>query len=126
LINRRSHITREKHTGSTLLHLLRRNREDVQDFDHDLHDYVSHRLSWWHFHVRFEAFEEIFDTLEEIDKGLLTRVNILGGLIDIPVENPSTKESRKMLTKKRTPTPAEITFAGENTCEADMRKQVVD
>ena len=55
----------------------------------------------------------------------LTRVNILGGLIDIVVEYPFTNESRKMLTKRRTPIPAEIKFAGENICEVDVRKQVL-
>jgi hypothetical protein len=69
-------------TGSTLLHLLRRNREDVQDFNHDLHDYASHRVSWWHFRVRFKPFEEVLDTLEEISKGFLARFDILGSLTD--------------------------------------------
>jgi len=110
-------ISKKQHTGSTLLHLLRRNREDVQNFHHYLHDHVSHRISWWHFRVRFEAFEEVLDTLEEIGKGFFTRVDILGGLTDIAVKNPSTNAPRKMLTKRRTPTPAEITFAGENICE---------
>jgi hypothetical protein len=29
----------------------------------------------------------------------------------------SIQRSRRMLTERRTPTPAKITFAGENTCE---------
>jgi len=66
---------------------------------------------------KIRGVEEIFDTPEDIDKGFLTRVDILGGLTDITVENPSTKEPRKVLTKRRTPTPAEISFAGENICE---------
>jgi len=44
------------------------NREDVQNFNDYLHDHVNHRISWWwHFHERFEVFEEILDTLEEIN-----------------------------------------------------------
>src|SRR6266702_1269585 len=106
----------EKHTVSTLLHLLHHNCEDVKNFNHYLHDHVGHCISWWHSQVRFKAFEEVLNMLEEIGKGFLTRVDILGGLTDIAVENPPTKGPRKMLTK-RTLTPAEITFAGENICE---------
>ena len=33
------------------------------------------------------------------------------------------KEYRGIRTKRRTPTPAKITFAGENACQINMRKQ---
>src|ERR1700677_2969856 len=34
--------------------------------------------------------------------------------------------SRRTLTKRRTPTPANITFPGENTCRVNVRLQVLD
>jgi hypothetical protein len=74
-----------------MLHLLRRNREDVQDFNHDLHDNVSHRVSWWHFRVSLKPFKEVLDTLEEVGKGFLTRFDILGSLTNVAVKNASTQ-----------------------------------
>lgn len=50
-------------------------------------------------------------------KDFLTSVDILGGLTDISVDNPSRKEPRNIPTKRRTPIPADITFAGEKICE---------
>ena len=49
----------------------------------------------------------------------MTCVDILGGLTDIAVENPSTKGPRKKPTMRRTPTLAEIMLAGGNICEND-------
>ena len=102
-----------------MFHLLRRNREDVKNLDHYLHNDIGHRICWWHFCIGFEAFEEVLDPLEEIGKRFFTCADILGGLTDIAVENASTRGSRKILTKKRTPIPAEIIFAGENICAND-------
>jgi hypothetical protein len=92
---------------------LRRCSELQPYLDND----IGHRVCWRHFRIRFEAFEEVLDTLKEIGKGFFTRADVLGSLTDIDIENDSKKRSRKILTKKRIPIPAEITFAGENICE---------
>jgi hypothetical protein len=59
--------------------------------NHDLHDNVGHRVCWWHFRVRFKAFKEVLDTLKEIGKGFLARVDILGSLTNVAVRSASTK-----------------------------------
>ena len=74
------------HTRSTLLHLLRSDCKDVQNFDHDLYDHVIHRVSRWYFSVSFKPFEEVLNTFEEICKGFFTRIDILGSLTDIGVK----------------------------------------
>ena len=61
----------------------------------------------------------MLDAVEEIGECFLTCLDILGRLTDIVVENPFAKGTGKMLTIKRTPIPAEITWAGENICEND-------
>ena len=76
---------REQRTRSTLLHLFCRNREDVQHFDHYLHDYVSHCGCRRHCDMRFEALEEVLDAPEEIDESLFARFNILGCLLQMSV-----------------------------------------
>ena len=76
---------REQLTRSTLPHLLRRNREDVQHFDHDLHDYVGHGVCRWHSGISLEALEEVLDAPEEIGEGILARFNILGCLLQSSV-----------------------------------------
>src|SRR6266702_1400176 len=71
---------REQRTPSILPHLFRCNREDVQHFDHYRHDYVGHCVCRSHCGIRLEALEEVLDTLEEIDKGILAGINILCSL----------------------------------------------
>jgi hypothetical protein len=102
-----------------LFDLLRRNCKDVQNFNHYLDNDIGHRVCGRHFCIRFEAFEKILDPVEEIGKGFFTCVDVLGSLTDIGIENDSKEGSRRILTKKRIPMPAEITFAGENICQND-------
>jgi hypothetical protein len=54
---------------------------------------------------------------QEIGNGFFARIYILGCLTDIMVKNTFTKGPRITLTNRRMPTPAEITFAGENIYE---------
>ena len=96
--------------------LLRRNCENIQNFDHYLDNDIGHRVRWWNFRVGFEAFEEVLDTLEEFDKGFFTCADIFGSLTDIDIKTASQSDLGR-LTKKRTPIPAEIIFVGENICE---------
>jgi hypothetical protein len=46
-------------------------------FDENLDDYLSHRRVGWDLGVDIEATEKVFDGFEEIDKGVVTRANIL-------------------------------------------------
>ena len=122
-----SRDSRQLHTRSTLFHLLRRNCEDVQNFYHNFHNYIGHRVGRRHFCIGFKPLEEVLDALEQIGKGFFACADILGGLTKIAVEYTSTTGSRRILTKKRIPIPAEITFAGGNICEniqAGMRRPI--
>jgi hypothetical protein len=69
-----------KLTCPSLFSLLCRNSKDIQYFNHYLDNDVRHRLGWWDFGVGLETFEEIFNTLKDVDQGLLGRTNILSRL----------------------------------------------
>jgi hypothetical protein len=77
---------REQPTRSTLPHLFRCNREDVQYCDHYLHDYVGHCIRWRNCGIRLEALEEVLNAPEEIGEGILACFNILGCLLQTPVK----------------------------------------
>jgi hypothetical protein len=70
-----------------LFDVLRRNRKDVQNFNHYLDNDVGHSVCWRHFRVGFEPFEEVLDPIEQIGKGFFTCRDVLGSLTDIDVEN---------------------------------------
>ena len=108
---------RKERTRSALSHFLRRDREDVQHLDHDLYYDVLHRVCRRHGYISLKTFEEVFDTLEEIDERILAGFNIFGRLIDFIVRITSTQRSKTMLTERSTPIPEKITDAGEKTCE---------
>jgi hypothetical protein len=56
-----------KLTCPSLFCLLCRNSKDIQYFNHYLYSYVCHRLGWWDFGVGLETFEEILNTLKDVD-----------------------------------------------------------
>ena len=67
-------------TCSSLSDLLCRNSEDIEYFDHYLHDDVCHRLRWRNFGIGLETFEKGFNSLEYVDESLLGCTNILSRL----------------------------------------------
>ena len=66
-----------KLTYSSLFYLLCRNSEDIQYFDHYLHDDVCHRRGWWNFGIGLEAFEEVLDALKDVYQCLSGCTNVL-------------------------------------------------
>jgi hypothetical protein len=58
----------------------RRDGKNTEHFNHDFHDNIGHRLSWSYFDVTLETFEELFDTLEQIDEHALTCIDVLSRL----------------------------------------------
>jgi hypothetical protein len=68
----------------------------------------------------------MFDMLEDIDDRTLARINILSRLTEPGVAIVYTKGERRILIKRRTPIPAKITFAGENTCKIDIRTRIAE
>ena len=63
-----------------MLHFFSRDREDVQHFNHYLHDYISHRVCRRYCGISLEALEKVLDTFEEIDEGILAGFDIFGRL----------------------------------------------
>jgi hypothetical protein len=116
-----NHLTR-----STLFDLLRRDRKNTEHFDHNFHDNIGHRISWSNFSVALETFEELFDPLEQIDEHTLTCIDVLSRLTKACVTMTRTKRWKTALTKRRTPIPANMTFAGENTCMIDIRVCMIE
>jgi hypothetical protein len=72
---------REQLTRSTLPHLLRCDREDIQHLDHYLHNYLRHGICWSYRRIRLEALEKVLHVLEQIDESFLACFNILGCLL---------------------------------------------
>jgi len=63
----------------------------------------------------FKASEKILYAFEDVDESVLARLNILDCLRIVNVNFTLAKVLRWICTERRTPTPAKITFAGENT-----------
>jgi hypothetical protein len=70
--------------------------------------------------------EKSFNALEDLKKSVLARTNILGCLGAVGITMDRTKVLRRIHTERRTPIPAKIVFAGENTCGKSMRMQISD
>ena len=109
-------------TSPPLLNLRRYYRKNGENFHHDFQHDVDHRLRWWKCCIGLKALEKVLNALEEIDEHLLACIDILGRLSNDGIMKPCILKSR--LTKRRTPIPAKITFAGENTLETMIRTQI--
>ena len=68
-----------------MLYLLCRDSENIQNFHHYRHDNVRHCIAWFDLRIRLQTFEEVLDTFENVDQGLLPRVDILNRLTSFDV-----------------------------------------
>ena len=64
--------------------------------------------------MTFKTLEKVLDPLKEIDEHALAGIQILGGLRGAGFMITYIERSTKALTKRRTPIPVNITFAGGN------------
>jgi hypothetical protein len=64
--------------------------------------------------MTLETLEKALDPLKEIDEHALACIHILCGLSDAGLMITNIKRSTRELTKRRTPIPANITFAAGN------------
>ena len=80
-----------------------------------LRAYFRHCRSRRHVCVSLESRKEISNPFEELCENVFARRNTLGGLSDVQCEIAPPKEMDRILTARRTPIPAKITLAGENT-----------
>jgi hypothetical protein len=109
-----SKIAGDELTPSPLFNLHCHNRKDREHFYHDFHHHVRHCLRWFCFCMTLETLEKALDALKEIDEHVLARIHILCGLKGVGFMIAYIKRSARALTKRRTPIPANITFAGGN------------
>jgi len=72
-------------TRSTLFDLLCGDGENRKYFYHDLHDHVSHRISWLHFRVCLETLEETINAHEDVDEYILARIYMFSRLTNVSV-----------------------------------------
>ena len=68
-------MNRER-TRSPLLHLLCCDSKHTQHFRHDLSHHIRHRRSRRDFCIGLEAYEEVFDLVEELDQHIATRSGV--------------------------------------------------
>jgi hypothetical protein len=103
-------------TLSSPFDLHRRDGKYRQYFNHDLDDHVRHCRGRYHFLIKLEPPKDILDACKEISEYVLARIGILDRLTDyVSLPVPRTRDCEWKLTKRRTPIPANITFAGEKT-----------
>jgi hypothetical protein len=107
-----------------LLDLLRRDRQNRKDLNHDLSDYIHHFLCRRHLSIVFKSSEKILYAFEDIDEIVLACPNVLDCLGIENVDFASSKGQRRLRTERRTPTPAKITFAGENTYQNMIKMHI--
>jgi hypothetical protein len=108
-------------TRSTLFDLLRPSDKNRDQFNHDFNNGIGHRFSWSYFSITLKPFEELFYTLEQIGEHTLTCIGILSPLAEPCLTVIRTKGWSVEPTKRRTPIPTKITFAGESTYIIDIR-----
>ena len=70
-----------------------------------------------------ETSEKHLNALKDVDKSVLACSNVFSCLGNACVTIAHTNIIR-IHTERRTPTPAKITLAGENSCHTNMRKQI--
>ena len=78
----------EKLTCSSLLYLLCRDSENIQNFHHYLNNDIRHCLAWSDCRVGLQTFEKVLDTFKDIDQGFLRRSDILNRLTSFDVKFP--------------------------------------
>ena len=75
-----------KLTCSSLPYLLRRDAQDIQDFNHDLDDDIRHCLAWSNLRILLHTFEKVLDPFKDVDQGLLHCIDILNCLTSFDVK----------------------------------------
>jgi hypothetical protein len=113
-------------THSAFLDLPCHDPENRENLCHYLNDYIGHLHGQRHFCIDLETSEKHFNPLENIDKSVLACSSIFSRLRDVGVTMAHAKLSSKIRTERRTPTPVNITVAGEKTCQIDMSVQISD
>ena len=107
-------------THSALFDLLRRNPKNRKDLDHYLDDDIHHLHGCGYFCIDLETPKKHFNALKDVEKSVVVGANVFSCLRDLGVTIVHAKPSRRIHTERRTPIPANITLAGENTCQANM------
>jgi hypothetical protein len=69
-----------------LLHLLRCNGQDGQDFDHDIHEDFQQFNGRRTFNINLKAFEEVLDASKEIGERIVTGFDTLCRLWKFRIE----------------------------------------
>jgi hypothetical protein len=106
-----------------LLYLLRYDPKNGENLYDDLDNYIHHFRGRLHFCVDLEASKEPFNPLKDVDKSVLACPNIFSCLKNYVLQCPR-KCNKDIHTERKTPTPAKMKLAGENTCHVNMREQI--
>ena len=115
-------------THSPLFNLPCRDAKNRENLDHYLNDYIHHFCSRRQFCIDLETPEKHLNPLKDVDKSILARTSILSCLRGVDVRTAHTKLLKQIHTERRMPIPANIAFAGENTCKMNMNMsmQILD
>jgi hypothetical protein len=78
-------------TRSALLNLFCRNPENRENLDGYLNHHIRHFRSWLYFCIDLETSKEHFNSLEDVQNGVLACPNVLSCLRDISRYNGPTR-----------------------------------
>jgi hypothetical protein len=108
-------------THSALFDFFCSDSQNIEDLNHDGCDRVYHSFIWRHFSVYLQTSEKCFHALEHLKESVLVRADVLSCLIIVRITMDRIEVSRRVHTERSTPNAIKITFAGENTCEINIR-----
>ena len=117
-------MSNELLTHSALPDLLCCDPKNRENLDHYQNDCIHHFRGLRHFCVHLETSEKTLDALKDVHKSILACTNILSCLKNVCVTMSHAK-LLKIHTERRTPMPAKITLAGENTYQIKIREQIL-
>jgi hypothetical protein len=119
-------LVKQQLTRSSLSDLFKRNSKNVENFHHNFGDYIHHFFVKRRFGVNLQSLEKGLYPFKDLKKSILARPKILCCLRVVRIMMDRTEVLRRTRTERRTPIPAKIAFAGENTCKISMRMQIWD
>lgn len=109
----RKHFCERIRTNSSLLHLIRWKCKYGENFCHYLAKHRYHLGCERNPQINIKTCEEWLDALENLDEDTMAFGNIFRYLKNM-VSRLNWKDASKRFTRRRTPIPVNITFAGEN------------
>ncbi|SRR6266851_6735674 len=97
--------------------------KEGDDFNDDIHHYTSHSRSRRDTGISFQPLEKVLYPAKEVNEHVSVSPDVFDCLEEL-CHNMATARISRTQTRSKAPTPAKITFAGENTCQINIRAKL--